>query len=196
MARSAPVGMPRAFSSAQDRTAAYSGSTRTLRLWTLAAQQAGSVRRAGGVGPCELRLDGGGRPPVRIPGHRWGVVGPGSFVDATRHSHAGLFVSSRGSAGYADGPHRLRAAHGSRPCQHVTRRELADCDFRYGEERASRRIARRIVAERQLAPDRDDEQAGRDCPGSGRRPACRPEGPDPPGHADLSGVAHRSQSRT
>jgi 16S rRNA (cytosine1402-N4)-methyltransferase len=30
--------------------------------------------------------------------------------------------------------------------------ELADVIFRYGEERASRRIARRIVAERQLAP--------------------------------------------
>ena len=66
--------------------------------------------------------------------------------------------------------------------------ELADVLFRYGEERASRRIARAIVPSpaRKRNPDT----------GSRNRESPRPAWPPPPRHADLPGPAHRRQRRT
>ena len=47
--------------------------------------------------------------------------------------------------------------------------ELADVIYRYGEERASRRIARRIGEQRSIAPIRSTGRAGRGCQTRGWR---------------------------
>ena len=71
-------------------------------------------------------------------------------------------------------------------------RELADLIYRYGEEHASRRIARAIVDARRRRPLHDHDRAGR-----GRAALGRPLAPARPRsrHPHLPGPAHPRQPR-
>jgi 16S rRNA (cytosine1402-N4)-methyltransferase len=93
-------------------------------------------------------------------------------------SSAQLDDPARGFSFRADGPLDMRLDQGGGPTaaelvKRLSERELADVLFRFGEERASRRIARAIVAARRQAPLRTTAElaavvrraAGRGRPG-------------------------------
>ena len=85
----------------------------------------------------------------------------------------------RGFSFAADGPLDLRfdPTSGQPASQLVARlgeRQLADLIYRFGEERHSRRIARRIVAEREKQPIRSAEQLARIVRGSLPKTKARP----------------------
>ena len=94
-------------------------------------------------------------------------------------------------ARHAHGGERARRRPTSSPKPSAD--ELADIFFHYGEERASRRIARAIVADRVAAPFVSTLQLAR--PRRARRagPARRAHAS---GDARVSGAAHRRQRRT
>ena len=86
---------------------------------------------------------------------------------------------SRGFSFAADGPLDLRfdPTSGQPASQLVARlgeRQLADLIYRFGEERHCRRIARRIVAEREKQPIRSAEQLARIVRGSLPKTKARP----------------------
>ena len=104
--------------------------------------------------------------------------------------------AERGFSFQHDGPldMRLDRSEGMTAAELVNRmreRELADLIYRYGEERASRRIARAIVAARRRAPHHHASWR-RSCgaPRAGAAPA-RPR----PRHAHLPGPAHPREPR-
>ena len=70
--------------------------------------------------------------------------------------------------------------------------DLANVIFQYGEERFSRRIARRIVEARQAAADRHDRSARAHRP---QRGPAQGLPADRPGDADVPGAAHLGQPR-
>ena len=102
--------------------------------------------------------------------HRAGRRGAGSrrVVVPARRSGARLFVPRRRAARHAHGPQRADAAD---LVNTLPERELADVLFELGEERASRRIARAIVAARAEAPITTTGAPRRDHP---RRAAAGP----------------------
>ena len=71
--------------------------------------------------------------------------------------------------------------------------DLAQLFFELGEERFSRRIARRIVEDRKARPIRDHRPARR--AGAAERPRPGAAWADRPGHAGLPGTADRGQRR-
>jgi len=71
--------------------------------------------------------------------------------------------------------------------------EIADIIYRYGEERASRKIARWIVNRRNEGTARDDDAGSRRPRAAGREAEFRRS--DTPGDANISGVTHRGEPR-
>src|SRR5262249_28452060 len=94
-------------------------------------------------------------------------------------SSAQLDDAERGLSFQADGPldMRLDRSEGTTAAEVVNRmreRELADLIYRYGQEPASRRIARAIVAARPLRTTRELAEVVRRAAPRSRRPGLHP----------------------
>ena len=88
----------------------------------------------------------------------------------------------RGMSFQAEGPLDMRLDPGAETTaaelvNHLSERELADLIYQYGEERLSRRIARRIVEARQQDPIRTTEHLARIVRSACRRPRAPKGGP-------------------
>ena len=107
---------------------------------------AGRPRRFGHARASELRGNrertrrARGRARRRLRSSTW------RLVDAVRSRRAGLFIQADGPLDMRMNPEAGRSAYAL--LSELDEREMADSDLRYGEERASRRIARAIVAAR------------------------------------------------
>ena len=108
-----------------------------------------------------------------------------------------LDMAERGFSFRLDGPLDMRMEQAGTSAADLVNAlpeaELADILFRYGEERASRRIARAIVAARALAPiTRTTELARAGAPRGARQARS---GSDRSRNAHLPGAAHRGERR-
>ena len=89
-------------------------------------------------------------------GRRWYSGRFGLLLRSGRNAGAGLQLQPVGTPGHAHGPGPGRT--GQQLAAALSERDLADLIFHYGEERFSRRIARRIVELRRTQPLETTEQ--------------------------------------
>ena len=154
----------------------------------------GRARPAGDPGPRGLCRDG------RRCSRSWGSIGCRGYC----WTWGSRRTSSPGKAGGSASRPTGRSTCGSIPnragptaADLVNRlleaEDLAQLFFEFGEERFSRRIARRIVETRQNGPDPDHRPARR--AGAPERPRPGPARADRPGHPRLPGAADRGQRR-
>ena len=142
-------------------------------LWRPAGPPRGAVLRA---------RRAGGRAARR------GRARPRRVVDADRPGRARLFLPEGRPARHADGRAAGRSA--ADLVNELPEAELADLLFLYGEERASRRIARAIVAARPLVDHAPSWP--RSC--AARLPRPKP-GQSDPATRTLPGAADRGERR-
>ena len=151
------------------------------------------LRAGGRLGGGFRRPAAAGRGDVFRPRPLAGAPVDGVVLDLGVSSMQ-LDQAGRGFSFLKDGPLDMRMS-GAGPTaadlvNSADEGEIADILYHYGEERASRRIARAIVAGAPARPRRKQLAAVVD-----RLPAARQARPEPPGDPQLSGDPHRGERR-
>ena len=157
MPPSAPAAMLACWPSGCSRAAGSIGLDRDAGMLELARRRLEGLPVTLVQANFDQPARGAGRAGHR--GGRWRAGRPGHLLRSAGRGGARLQFQPGRPAGHAAQSGRGRA--GRALLQRLNERELADLIYEYGEERFSRRIARKIVEARQAAAAGDDGAAGR-----------------------------------